>query len=138
MLDELLSYDPDALSVKKREQMAKILLARAEFLRAAADVAELRSRAWTGDKGATELAELKGADLTKLRQDYVEHALVVLQDGVNVEHLQSLLPMVMMAALQSFKTPLPVLLEAVGLDIDYFKLASRGIKEFIEGWNDKS
>lgn len=134
MFEALLTYDPTSVSAAHREQMARILRARSEFLRASADIAELRARAWSGDQTVNALIELKAADLTKLREDYVHgHAVPFLKEAVDLDKLESLVPMVMIGVLQSLKAPLPIMLEALGLDFDYFKLAAEQLKEFISG-----
>ncbi|HEY6019066.1 MAG TPA: hypothetical protein VIY48_03975 [Candidatus Paceibacterota bacterium] len=132
MFADLLSYDPSTVDPKYRDQVASVLRARGEFLRASAEVAELRARAWAGEDGLTGIIELKGADLTALRQDHMEKALTFLQDVVNLDQLKSLVPMLMMAVLQNLNVPLPVIGEAIGLDFDAFTLLASQLKEVFD------
>lgn len=122
LLKELLTYDPSSLNAEQREQMAGILKARGEILRASAEVSDLRARAWAGEEGMADLIELKAADLAKLREDYMNQVRPFISTAVNVEGLTGLLPMMAMAVLQNFNIPLPVVMEALGIDVDQIKL----------------
>lgn len=132
MLDQLFSYDPSTISPKHREHMARVTQARVEYLKAAIEVAELRARAWAGEAGLTEVIDLKGSDLTKFRVDYTEKLLPFLQEVVNLDALKSLLPMMALGVLNTFKVPLPVIGEAIGLDVDSIKMMGESIKELID------
>lgn len=132
MFGQLFTYNPADFDEETREKMASILKARAEYLHASAEVLELRCRAWAGEAGIEDLAELKASNLAKLRQDYAERMQNLFVDAVNMEGLVALLPMVAGGVLQNFKIPLPVLLEAAGLDLDYLQIAVRGLKGLFE------
>lgn len=131
MLEMLLSYDPNSLSEEHRAQMAKILSARGDILRASAEVNDLRARAWAGEEGLADLADLKAADLAKLREDYRDELLPFLKEAVDLEQLQGLIPMVALAAIRSFRIPPPVVMEALGLDVDNMKMLTEQIKKLI-------
>lgn len=131
MLKELFTYNPDDIHPTHREQMAAILKTRGEFMRASAEVSDLRARAWAGETGLNDLIELKAADLAKLRQDHAPRLIGLLKDSVDVDGLMSLVPMLAAGILQNFRVPLPVLLEALGVDFDNFKLLAEQLKDFI-------
>lgn len=132
MLTELLSYDPADIDPALREKMAGILKDRAELLRAQAEVSDLRSRAWAGEEGLSDIIELKAADLTKLREDYMSQVRVLVKDSVDVEGLLGVLPMMGLAVLQKFKVPPTLLLEAMGVDFDHFKKLVDEVKEMLK------
>lgn len=132
MIDQLFSYDPSTIAPKYREQMAEIITARLTYLKASVEVNELRARSWGGEAGLTEIIELKSADLAKLRMDFVEKLMPFLQEVVNLDALKGLLPMVALGVLNTFKVPLPVIGEAIGLDVDNIKMMGESIKELIE------
>lgn len=122
MFEELLNYDPATISPEIREEVAAILKARSELLVAQAEVAGLRARQWASEDGLGDLIDLKAADLARLREDYGNKGVALFKNAVNVEGLLEMLPMFAVALLQQFKIPLPVLMEAVGMDIDGIKL----------------
>lgn len=132
MLSELFSYDPKDIDPEHRELMADILTVRGEYLRASAEVSDLRARSWAGEVGLDDLAELKAVDLVKLRTDYAERVRGLLVNVVDVGGLMELFPAVLAGVLQNFKVPLPVLMEAFGIDLDNFKLASDALKDLME------
>lgn len=132
MFPQLFSYNPDDIDPAHRELMARILKARGEYLRVSAEVSDLRARTWAGEKGLDGVAELKAAYLAKLRTDYTEQVRELLKESVDLEGLTDLIPAVIAGVLQNFKIPLPVLMEAIGVDLDNFKLLSEGLKELIE------
>lgn len=132
MSAELLNYDPSTVEPEIRAQMAGVLRARNEILRASADVAELRARAWDGEAGATDLIDLKAADLAKIREDYINRLRPFLKEAVDTEGLKDMFPMLVVALLQNFKVPAPVVLEAIGVDVDQIKLFVNSIKDLIE------
>ena len=131
MFQELFTYNPADIQPAHREQMAAILKARGEFMRASAEVSDLRARAWAGETGMDDLIELKAADLAKIRQDYAPLMIGLLKESVDVEGLLSLVPMLVAGVLQNFRVPLPVLLEALGVDFDNLKLLAEQLKDFI-------
>lgn len=132
MFAELLSYDPDTIDSATREQVANILKARSEILQASAEVGALRARVWAGEAGLEDVIDLKAADLAKLREDYINKMGPFVQSAVDLEELKGMLPMFGMALLQTFKVPMPVVLEALGADVDQIMLLIRQIKSAIE------
>lgn len=132
MFSALFAYNPDALPAEQREAMAAILKARGEMLKVQAEVVDLRAQAWAGVAGASDLADLKGQDLQKVRQAWLEQVRPFLKDAVDVENLMELVPAVVAGVLQSFKIPLPIILESLGVDVDGIKLAAEGLKELLE------
>lgn len=132
MLSELFSYDPKDIDPEHRVLMAGILQARGEYLRASAEISDLRARAWSGEEGLGDIADLKAVYLTKLRADYTEQVRALLVDAVDVGGLMELIPAVLAGVLQNFKVPLPVLMEAFGIDLDNFKMASDALKDLME------
>lgn len=131
MFTELFSYDPSAIEPEHRERMAGILKARCEYLRAAAEVMDYRARAWAGEMGLSEIAELKAADLAKLRQDFSKQVMELLKTSVDLEGLMESLPMLVLAVLRNFKVPLPIVMEAIGLDLDQFKFLTEELKKLV-------
>ena len=132
MLTELFSYDPSAIEPEHRDHMARILKARTEYMRAAAEVIDYRARAWAGEEGLEDVAGLKAADLTKVREDYFREMRELVKASVNVEGLMDMVPMLVVAVLQNFKIPLPVVLEAMGIDLDQLKLFVEQLKKLID------
>jgi len=132
MFSSLFSYDPATLPAEQREAMAGILKARSEMLAAQAEVTSIRAQAWGGTPAAADLAELKAQELAKLRQAWIEQVRPFLKDAVDVENLMELVPAVVAGVLQSFKIPLPIILESLGVDVDAIKLAADGLKELLE------
>ena len=72
MFSDLLTYDPEDVAPEYREKMAVILKARGEYLRATAEVSDYRARSWSGEAGLDDIAELRAANLAKLREDYAQ------------------------------------------------------------------
>lgn len=132
MLTELFSYDPNTISPENRVQMAGILQARGEYLRASAEISDLRARAWSGEEGLGDISDLKAVYLTELRKNYTKQVGVFLKSAVDLEGLKELVPTVLAGVLQNFKTPLPVVMEAVGMDLDNFKIAAEQLKRLME------
>lgn len=132
MFSELFEYDTASVPVEQRAQMAGILKARADILHAAADVSALRARVWRGDESLKDITDLKAADLTKLRQDYGKQAVEFLKGAVNIQELKETAPMIALALLQTLNIPLPMVLEALGVDVDQIKLLVSQIKELVE------
>lgn len=131
MFTELFSYDPSAIEPEHRERMAGILRARREYLRAAAEVMDYRARTWSGEVGLGEIAEIKAADLAKLRQDFSKQVMELLKASVDLEGLMESLPMLVLAVLRNFKVPLPIVMEAIGLDLDQFKFLTEELKKLV-------
>lgn len=90
MLIELFSYDPSAIEPEHRDHMARILKARTEYMRAAAEVIDYRARAWAGEEGLEDVAGLKAADLTKVREDYFREMRELVKASVDVEGLMDM------------------------------------------------
>lgn len=132
LFSAMFSYDPATLPADKREQMAEILKARGEILRVQAEVVDLRAQSWAGVPGASDLAEIKAQDLAKARLAWVEKAKPFVVASVDTDSLMELLPMIIGGVLQSFKVPLPVVLEALGADVDNLKVMVEALKELLE------
>lgn len=132
LLTELLTYDPATIDPSVRYQVAGILQARAELLTRQAEVAALRARAWGGEDGLNDAIDLKAAELTKLRKSNSEKMRALLKDAVDLDGLLDMLPALGVAVLQKFNVPLPVVLEALGVDIDAIKEMVTATKELIE------
>ena len=131
MFAELFTYDPATLDPAIREQMAGVLQARSELLVAQADVAALRARAWGGEAALDAIIDLKSAELAKLRQDSSNQMRALLKESVDLEGLLDVLPTLGVLLLQKFNIPLPVILEAAGVDIDGIKTLVEAAKELI-------
>lgn len=132
MFSALFAYNPDSLPAEQREAMAGILKARGEMLKVQAEVVDLRAQAWAGVQGASDLAEIKGQDLQKVREAWLNQVRPFLAGSVDLENLMELVPAVVAGVLQSFKVPLPIILESLGVDVDGIKLAAEGLKELLE------
>lgn len=132
MLDELFSYDPSTIGPKYREQMAAILKAKGEILALSSEVTSLRARSWAGEEGLTDLIDLKAADLLKLRVDHADLVGPFVKDATDLDALKTLLPMIAMGVMHTFKIPLPIIVEAIGFDVDQFKMLAEAIKELVE------
>lgn len=128
----LLSYDPASMPEESRQQMANILKTRGEYLRSAAEIADLRARIWSGEQGLNDITELKGASLTNIRALYIEQVITLLKDSVDLEGIMALMPMIIGGLLQSFKVPIPVMFEAIGSDVDQLKILVEGIQGLLE------
>lgn len=128
----MFSYDPNTLPAEQRVAMADILKTRSEVLRAQAEVADVRARAWAGEAGASDLADIKAQDLQNLRQGWLEKLAPFLKDAVDTDSLMELVPVIVAGALQSFKIPFPIILESVGIDVDGVKMAAEGLKDLLE------
>ena len=131
MFAELFTYDPATLDPELREQMAGVLQARSELLTAQAEVAALRARAWGGEAALDAIIDLKSAELAKLRQDSSNQMRALLKESVDLEGLLDVLPTLGVLLLQKFNIPLPVILEAAGVDIDGIKTLVEAAKELI-------
>ncbi len=129
MFAELFTYDPATLDPEIREQMAGVLQARSELLAAQAEVAALRARAWGGEVALDGIIDLKAAELARLRQDNSNRMRALLKGSVDVEELLEVLPTVGVLLLQKFNIPLPVILEAAGVDLDAIKALLEATKE---------
>ena len=129
LFSDLFTYDPADIDPERRLQMVGILRARAEYLHAAADVSEYRIRSWSGEAGLGDIAELKAASLARLRQNYADRVRSFIKESVDIEGLTDLIPAVISGVLQNFKVPLPVLMEALGIDLDQFKMLAEQIRE---------
>lgn len=129
MFAELFTYDPATLDPAIREQMAGVLQARSELLAAQAEVAALRARAWGGEAALDGIIDLKAAELARLRQDNSNRMRALLKGSVDVEELLDVLPTVGVLLLQKFNIPLPVILEAAGVDLDAIKALLEATKE---------
>jgi hypothetical protein len=129
---DMFSFSPTDVEPEYRERLAAIHRKRAEYLHAQAEIADLRARTWSGETGLEGITDLKGADIAKIRQEFVENFSSLLKEAVNVEGLLSMLPMVAMGVLQNLKVPLPTLMEAAGADFDQLKLLVEQLKDFIE------
>jgi len=127
----LLTYNPADLSDDHRTQMAHILKARAELQQASAEVAILRARVFSGDPDPSlpDLIDLKSANLLKLRQDSGHATMAFVKNSVDVDGLLEVLPTIGFLILQKFEAPLPVVLEAMGVDIDAIKLLVSELKK---------
>jgi hypothetical protein len=131
LLEELLSYDPSTIDVETRAEVSNILQSRSVLLAAQAEVAGLRARAWAGEAGLSEIIDLKAADLTKLREDNSKSLIALLKKSVDTDGLLEMLPMLGVALLQKLNIPLPVVLEACGVDIDAIKALVEMAREAI-------
>jgi hypothetical protein len=132
LLNELFSYDPKDIRPEIREQMAGLLRMRMDLLRATTEVLEYRARVWAGEAGLEDIAELKAADLARLRADHLALVIDLVKNSVNVEGLKGLFPVVLVGVLQNVNIPLPVILEAVGADLDNFKSVAESLKRLVE------
>jgi hypothetical protein len=132
VFSNFLSYDPKTIDPAYREQMVEILKARGEILRISAEVSNLRARSWAGEAGADTAAELLAAGLAKARADYISKVRPFLDGVINLDKLKDLLPMLALAGLQVLNVPLPVILEALSVDVDNIKVLAEAIKELIE------
>ena len=133
MFAELFSYSPDDIEPKYRERMAQILRARGELLRATSEVIDLRGRAWAGEPGLTAIIDLKAAALTALRRDYQQVAVSFAKETIDVDGLLEFLPLILTGILSKFHVPLPVVLEALGADVDGLKLLAELLKKLVDG-----
>ncbi len=132
LFKHMFTYNPEDLDPEIRTSMSALLMARAEYLIAQAEVMNLRSRIWGGEKNLDSFAELKAAELAKVREDYSQRVQAIFKDAVDVDGLAELIPMIAGGVLQNFTIPLPVLLEATGLDLDYLKIIVEKLKGLFE------
>jgi len=131
MFADLFTYDPAAIDPAIREQMAGLLQARSDLLAAQAEVAALRARAWGGETALDDIIDLKSAELAKLRQDHNDRIRALFKESVDVKELLDVLPTVGVLLLQKLSIPLPVIMEASGMDMDAIKMLVKAAKDLI-------
>lgn len=132
LFEHVLRYEPTDLDPALRERMAVVTKARGEYLAAASEVAIMRSRVWSGEKDLTDLAEIQAANFAKLREDYAQSMRGLVMEAVDLDSLAELVPMIVGGVLQSVKIPIPLLMEAIGLDIDQVKLLAKSLRDVFE------
>lgn len=117
----LLDYDINTVKPEYRASVAKMYAVRAQILRMNAEISDLRARAWEGDSSLSVEADRLEKEAAKLRRAHTLELRTFFQSAVDLDGMSELFPMFAMALLQHLKVPLPVLLEALGINARQLK-----------------
>lgn len=121
LAEMLLNYDPNTVKPEYRARVAKMYAIRSQILRANADISDLRARAWEGDSSLNVEADRLEEELIRLRKTHNLELRTFFESAVDVDGMKDMFPMFAMAFLQHLKVPLPVLLEALGINTRQLK-----------------
>lgn len=128
---DMLSTSFASMDAADRAILARLLDKRNEYLAKTIKLNELKIAALTNPSAANEAAvnDFSTAVIAPLRDAMQDDVRALLQKAVDVDGLQSMLPMILAGALQSVNITL--LLTAIGIDPDMISKLVKEIKEYI-------
>jgi len=120
------------LTDEQREKLSAYLTMRNDYLLAQIELNRRRAAVLKNPSPAEEAAirEYSSIVVAPMRRRCGQTALGLMQDSVDVEALESMLPMVLMALTQSINIPL--LLATIGLEPDSIEQVTSGVSAYFK------